>query len=108
MAVTNEEMFEKLDVFLEKGSGILTSCETVSREIKATITGDHDVLIALGTKVDYIEEVAHRWNENHVELEKLKQRVSLLSRAGGVLSITFLANIAERLYSFLSNNVIVK
>jgi hypothetical protein len=57
---------------------------------------DHDALVSLVTKMEFVEAAAKRWDDNHTVVSNLKQRVTLLSWLGGGLTLTALGEGLRR------------
>ena len=63
---------------------------------------DHDALVTLVTKMDTVEKAAKRWDANHTVVSNLKQRVGLLSWAGGLLTIGAVGEIVRRAFDYFT------
>lgn len=57
---------------------------------------DHDALVTLVTKMEFVEGAAKRWDKNHTTVSNLEQRVGLLSWAGALLTAGAVGEIVRR------------
>lgn len=58
---------------------------------------DHDALVALVTKMEFVEKAAKRWDENHTVVSNLKQRQTLIMGVGGTVTLGVITEAVRRL-----------
>lgn len=58
---------------------------------------DHDALITLVTKMEFVEGAAKEWKENHTVVANLKQRQTLIMGVGGTVTLGVVAEVIRRL-----------
>lgn len=78
--VTNAEIAELL-AKVEAALGIPAPVpESATSEPPTTFSReDHDALVTLVAKMEFVEKAAKRWDDNHTVVSNLQQRVSLIS-----------------------------
>ena len=58
---------------------------------------DHDALVILVTKMEFVEKAAKRWDKNHTVVSNLKQRQTLIMGVGGTVTLGVIAEAVRRL-----------